>query len=189
MQWGSKYRYSFGQKEVRCQWSGFLMPFVYRSAQPFEYQTNGSHLVVAYNCLFSLHQQTTLLSFSSVLVWYSDIPNHLRSELQKVWFSNGQNSDPHYNISKKLFQLQSSTHTAGGSVLGSPSINRGRANGINGRHPDPSYATYYQYHQNPNGTPAHGPRPSVVAGDSLQVSIYRKFEETESLLDQVMEHS
>ncbi len=84
-----------------------------------------------------------------------------------------------------FFLFQSSTQTAGGSVLGSPSISRGRVNGTNGRHPDQSYATYYRYPQNPTGTPGHGPRPSVVAGDSLQVSIYRKFEETESLLDQV----
>lgn len=80
---------------------------------------------------------------------------------------------------------QSSTQTGGGSVLGSPSISRGRVNGNSGRNHDTGFATYYHYHQPAGGPLGHGARPSAVAGDSLQVSIYRKFEETESLLDQL----
>ena len=34
------------EKRLDSKWSGFQMPFEYQIAQPFEYQTNGPHLVL-----------------------------------------------------------------------------------------------------------------------------------------------
>lgn len=80
---------------------------------------------------------------------------------------------------------RSSTQTEVRSVLASPSNHKGRLNG-EAIHSDAGFTNYY-YH-NTHGTPGRSGRSSVVAGDSLQVSIYRKFEETESLLDQLRIH-
>ena len=80
------------------------MPFEYRTAQLFEYQTNGRHLVFLCTglmywsyvlvLLFEVRISNGLVFKWSVLykrhslrrtIW---IPNHLKSELQKVWCSN-----------------------------------------------------------------------------------------------------
>ena len=37
--------YLNGRKRLDAKWSSFRMPFEYRTAQPFEYWKNGSHLV------------------------------------------------------------------------------------------------------------------------------------------------
>ena len=48
VQWGSEYQV-FGIQMVKnrldAKWSGFRMPSEYRTAQAFEYLTNGCHLV------------------------------------------------------------------------------------------------------------------------------------------------
>ena len=36
---------SNGGKKLDAKWSGFQMPFQYRTAQPSEYWTNGRHIV------------------------------------------------------------------------------------------------------------------------------------------------
>ena len=49
LEWGSEYQNLFGiqivEKRLDAIWSSFQMPLEYRIAQPFEYQTNGCHLV------------------------------------------------------------------------------------------------------------------------------------------------
>ena len=77
--------YSNGWKEFGCQWSGFRTPF--------EYQTNGCHLV--HMCWSG--------------IWMIDLAHnvkadHLKSKLQKVWYSivssieNSLYSDPHCDL-------------------------------------------------------------------------------------------
>ena len=61
-----------------AKWFSFQMPFEYRTAQPFGYQTNGCHLVSL--CTYPVFKLAHWL-----IIW---IPNHLKAELQKIRNSN-----------------------------------------------------------------------------------------------------
>ena len=92
------------EKRLNAKWSGIWMPFEYWTAGPFEYW------------------KIDTILFSYVLVRYLNdwsgkwdieyrptnlILNHLKSKLQKLWYSNGRFSDPlcsnHLNTTPEIW--------------------------------------------------------------------------------------
>ena len=88
IQWGSEFWTSSvfewsKRGRMPIDRSGIQMPFQFWTSRPFEYGTNGRHLVFLFTgTVFEWHKMT---------IWIS---NNWKSEHQKVWYSNGLNSDP-----------------------------------------------------------------------------------------------
>ena len=52
------------EKMLDVKWSGFRMPCEYRTAKPFEYGTNGHHLV--FLCTGSVFEWSVIVRYSNV---------------------------------------------------------------------------------------------------------------------------
>ena len=73
------------KKILDAKWSGFQMTFEYRTAQPFEYRTNG--------CLVVFLCTGPVFEWSVYYIGHNPWTDRLNTELfetrlQKVWYSN-----------------------------------------------------------------------------------------------------
>ena len=91
------------EKRLYTKWSGIWMPIEYKTARPFEYQTNGWHFVFlcsgpVFKWLVYYKEQSTYP------IW---IPNHLNTKPFEIWtlkssefkcfrYSTGRYSFPHW---------------------------------------------------------------------------------------------